>query len=74
MTCVCEVQSAIRPDSPLSGVAAVNVRLGSSGEEKVREGAEGVDKNDEGVRSSIPRGDKMTTSEDDFCANKAYTS
>ena len=32
-----------------------------------------MDKNEESVRSSIPRSDMMTTSEDDFCANKAYT-
>ena len=48
-----EVQSAIRTDSPLSGTTAV-IRRGSNGDGKFREGADGVDQNEESVRSSIP--------------------
>ena len=49
----------------------MNVRLRSSGE-KVREGTEIVDKNDESVRLSIPRSAMMITNEDDiFSANKS---
>ena len=49
----------------------VNVRLRSS-DERVREGTEIVDKNEESVRLSIPRNAMMITNEDDlFSANKS---
>ena len=69
-----EVQSAIRPDSPLSGAAAV-IRLGSNGDGKFREGADGVDQNEESVRSSIPRSDMTTRNGDDcFARTRLHTS
>ena len=69
-----EVQSAIRPDSPLSGAAA-EIRLGSNGAGKFRGGADGVDQNEESVRSSIPRSDMTTRNGDDcFARTRLHTS
>ena len=66
-----EVQLTNRPDSPLSGVAACEVRLDPGGDGKVRIGAGGVENNAEKVFSSMFRSDMMTTSENDnFCADK----
>ena len=61
--CVFEVQSAIRPDSPLSEEAVVEVRIPVSREGDVRECAEGVDKNVVSV-------DMATTNDDDCFAHK----
>ena len=55
-----EVQQAIRPDSPLSEEAVVEVRIPVSGEGDLREGAEGVDMNVVSVCSSMFRSDMAT--------------
>ena len=68
-----EVLSAIRPDSPLSEEAVVEVRIPVSGEGDLREGAEGVDKNVVSVCSSVFRSDMTTTNDDDYVAHKTDT-
>ena len=50
-----EVQSAIRPDSPVSEEAVVEVRIPDTGEGDLREGAEGVDMKLVSVFSSMFR-------------------
>ena len=68
-----EVQQAIRPDSPLSEEAVVEVRIPDTGEGDLREGAEGVDKNVMSVCSSMSRSDMATTNDDDYFAHKTNT-
>ena len=63
---VFEVQSAIRPDSPPSGVAVVKGRIPVSGVEGVREVAGDVEKKLESACPPMPKSAMTTTNENDF--------
>ena len=58
--------SAIRPDSPPSGVAVVKGRIPVSGVEVVRVVAGGVEKKLESACSPMPESAMKTTNENDF--------